>query len=325
MITFLVRRLYQSVVVLLIMSLLVFVGVYAVGSPIEIYRSPGMSQEQIEATIRSLGLDRPIWEQYFIFLGSALKGQLGYSFTFNEPALKVIFDRFPATLELALAAIVIAIVIGLPLGLWAGVRPRSTIDRVIMTGSILGFSLPSFWVGLMMIILFSIELGLLPTFGRGETVLVFGVPVSVLTWDGLKHIIMPAFNLSLAIMGLIIRLTRTGVREHLQLDYIKFARAKGLSSRRIVFVHLLKNILIPIITVGGLWFGALIAFAVVTERVFAWPGMGKLLIDSIGVLDRPVIVAYLMFTVVIFVSVNVVVDILYGILDPRIRLAEVSR
>ena len=325
MITFLVRRLYQSVVVLLIMSLLVFVGVYAVGSPIEIYRSPGMSQEQIEATIRSLGLDRPIWEQYFIFLGSALKGQLGYSFTFNEPALKVIFDRFPATLELALAAIVIAIVIGLPLGLWAGVRPRSTIDRVIMTGSILGFRLPSFWVGLMMIILFSIELGLLPTFGRGETVLVFGVPVSVLTWDGLKHIIMPAFNLSLAIMGLIIRLTRTGVREHLQLDYIKFARAKGLSSRRIVFVHLLKNILIPIITVGGLWFGALIAFAVVTERVFAWPGMGKLLIDSIGVLDRPVIVAYLMFTVVIFVSVNVVVDILYGILDPRIRLAEVSR
>ena len=325
MITFLVRRLYQSVVVLLIMSLLVFVGVYAVGSPIEIYRSPGMSQEQIEATIRSLGLDRPIWEQYFIFLGSALKGQLGYSFTFNEPALKVIFDRFPATLELALAAIVIAIVIGLPLGLWAGVRPRSTIDRVIMTGSILGFSLPSFWVGLMMIILFSIELGLLPTFGRGETVLVFGVPVSVLTWDGLKHIIMPAFNLSLAIMGLIIRLTRTGVREHLQLDYIKFARAKGLSSRRIVFVHLLKNILIPIITVGGLWFGALIAFAVVTERVFAWPGMGKLLIDSIGVLDRPVIVAYLMFTVVIFVSVNVVVDILYGVLDPRIRLAEVDR
>ena len=325
MITFLIRRLYQSVVVLFIMSLLVFVSVYAIGSPVEIYRSPSMSQEQIEATIRSLGLDRPIWEQYFIFLGSALKGQLGYSFTFNEPALTVILYRFPATLELALAAIVIALVIGLPLGLWAGVRPRSTVDRVIMTGSILGFSLPSFWVGLMMIIFFSIELGLLPTFGRGETVSVFGVPVSVLTWDGLKHLTMPAFNLSLAIMGLIIRLTRTGVREHLQLDYIKFARAKGLSSRRIVFVHLLKNILIPIITVGGLWFGALIAFAVVTERVFAWPGMGKLLIDSIGVLDRPVIVAYLMFTVVIFVSVNVVVDILYGVLDPRIRLAEVDR
>lgn len=325
MITFLIRRLYQSVVVLFIMSLLVFVSVYAIGSPVEIYRSPSMTQEQIEATIRSLGLDRPIWEQYFIFLGSAVKGQLGYSFTFNEPALTVILYRFPATLELALAAIVIALVIGLPLGLWAGVRPRSTVDRVIMTGSILGFSLPSFWVGLMMIIFFSIELGLLPTFGRGETVSVFGVPVSVLTWDGLKHITMPAFNLSFAIMGLIIRLTRTGVREHLQLDYIKFARAKGLSSRRIVFVHLLKNILIPIITVGGLWFGALIAFAVVTERVFAWPGMGKLLIDSIGVLDRPVIVAYLMFTVVIFVSVNVVVDILYGVLDPRIRLAEVDR
>lgn len=325
MITFLIRRLYQSVVVLFIMSLLVFVSVYAIGSPVEIYRSPSMTQEQIEATIRSLGLDRPIWEQYFIFLGSALKGQLGYSFTFNEPALTVILYRFPATLELALAAIVIALVIGLPLGLWAGVRPRSTVDRVIMTGSILGFSLPSFWVGLMMIIFFSIELGLLPTFGRGETVSVFGVPVSVLTWDGLKHITMPAFNLSFAIMGLIIRLTRTGVREHLQLDYIKFARAKGLSSRRIVFVHLLKNILIPIITVGGLWFGALIAFAVVTERVFAWPGMGKLLIDSMGVLDRPVIVAYLMFTVVIFVSVNVVVDILYGVLDPRIRLAEVDR
>ena len=241
MITFLIRRLYQSVVVLFIMSLLVFVSVYAIGSPVEIYRSPSMSQEQIEATIRSLGLDRPIWEQYFIFLGSALKGQLGYSFTFNEPALTVILYRFPATLELALSAIVIALVIGLPLGLWAGVRPRSTVDRVIMTGSILGFSLPSFWVGLMMIILFSIELGLLPTFGRGETVSVFGVPVSVLTWDGLKHLTMPAFNLSLAIMGLIIRLTRTGVREHLQLDYIKFARAKGLSSRRIVFVHLLKR------------------------------------------------------------------------------------
>ena len=325
MITFLTRRLYQSVIVLLIMSLLVFVGVYAIGNPVEIYRSPWMTQEQLEATIRSMGLDRPIWEQYLVFLGNALTGQLGYSFNFNEPALALILDRFPATFELALSAIVIALVIGLPLGLWAGVRPRSTADRVIMTGSILGFSLPSFWVGLMMIMLFSIELGLLPTFGRGETVLVLGFPVSVLTWDGLKHIVMPAFNLSLAIMGLIIRLTRTGVREHLQLDYIKFARAKGLSSRRIVFVHLLKNILIPIITVGGLWFGALIAFAVVTERVFAWPGMGKLLIDSIGVLDRPVIVAYLMFTVAIFITVNVIVDILYGILDPRIRLSEVDR
>ena len=322
MTVFLVRRFLQSLLVVFVMSIVVFVGVYAIGDPVDIYAQAGATQQEVEETKRSLGLDRPLWEQYAVFVRNAIGGELGNSFIFNEPALTVIIRRFPATLELAVSAMALAFIIGLPLGLVAGLRQDSIVDRLVMAGSIVQISLPSFWVGLMLVMLFAVEFGVLPATGRGDTVLVLGVPVSLLTWDGLKHVAMPALNLALFPMAFVIRLTRAGVIEHLQLDYVKFARAKGLSNRRIIFVHVLKNIMIPVVTVTGLQFGVLIAFAVVTESVFAWPGMGKLIIDSIGLLDRPVIVAYLMFTAVIFVVINLVVDIVYSLLDPRVRIAE---
>jgi peptide/nickel transport system permease protein len=324
MTVFLIRRLMQSVVVLLAMSMLVFVGVYAIGNPVKLLIPPEATPSEREETIRNLGLDRPLWEQYFAFLKGALRGELGNSFIHNRPALKLILERLPATLELATTAILIAVLLGIPLGIWAGLKPDSGSGQGIMAGSILGFSLPSFWVGLMMVLVFSIKLGLLPTSGRGQTIQVLGVDVSLLTLDGMKHIILPAVNLALFPLALVIRLTRAGMRETLPLDFVKFARAKGLTTRRVIMVHVLKNILIPIVTVIGIQFGILLAFAVVTESVFAWPGMGKLIIDSINLLDRPVVVAYLMITVLIFILINLVVDLLYSVLDPRVRLGELK-
>jgi peptide/nickel transport system permease protein len=229
----------------------------------------------------------------------------------------------PATMELAIAAMLIAVLLGIPLGLWAGLKPNGFAGRSIMAGSILGFSLPTFWVGLMLIMVFSVMLGWLPSNGRGPTTLLFGlIPVSFLSWEGLSHLVMPAVNLALFKLALLIRLTRAGTRESLLQDYVKFARAKGLSNSRVIGVHVLRNILIPIVTVIGLEFGSVIAFAIVTESVFAWPGMGKLLIDSINLLDRPVIVSYLLVIVTLFIVINLVVDVLYSALDPRVRLTD---
>lgn len=321
MLGFILRRLFQSLMVLFAMSLLVFAGVFAIGNPVDILINPQADQAEIAKATAALGLDLPLWQQYWSFLAGAVSGDLGRSFVSNVPALHLILERMPATLELALAATFIAVTLGIPLGLWAGFRPETAVGRLIMGGSIIGFSLPSFWVGVMLIMLFSVELGWLPPTGRGETVNVLGVPLSVLTWDGLRHIAMPAFNLALFELALLIRLTRSGTREALGQDYVRFARAKGLSMPRVVRVHVLKNILIPIVTIVGVEFGSLIAFAVVTETIFAWPGMGKLLIDSINVLDRPVIVAYLLIVVLVFVVINLVVDLIYTALDPRVRLA----
>jgi peptide/nickel transport system permease protein len=319
---YVIRRLLQSVVVLFAMSLLVFAGVYAIGNPVDILINPQADQEDIERAIKGLGLDKPLWEQYLVFVRQALAGDLGKSFAFNVPAIQLILERMPATLELASAAMLIAIVLGLPLGLWAGLKPDSVAGRTIMTGSILGFSLPTFWVGLMLIMVFSVHLGWLPSSGRGPTTELLGVPVSFLSWQGIRHLVMPATNLALFNLALVIRLTRAGTREALVQDYVKFARAKGLSNARVVGVHVLKNISIPIVTVVGLQFGSLIAFAIVTETIFAWPGMGKLIIDSINVLDRPVIVAYLLIIVTLFIVINLAVDLLYSVLDPRVRLAD---
>lgn len=312
----------QSVLVLLLMSLLVFVGVYAIGNPVDVLISPDADQLERARTIAAFGLDKPLWEQYFIFIRNALAGDMGRSFAFSTPAMTLIFERMPATMELAVVAILIAIGLGIPLGLWAGLRPNSVAGKGIMAVSILGFSLPTFWVGLMLIMVFAVQLGWLPSSGRGSTTLLLGVPVSFLSVDGLRHLLMPALNLALFNIALVIRLTRAGAQEALLQDYVKYARAKGLTNHRIVGVHVLKNILIPIVTVIALQFGSIIAFAIVTESVFAWPGMGKLIIDSIRVLDRPVIVAYLMLIVVIFILLNLVVDVVYSLLDPRIRLSE---
>ncbi len=321
MLSFVARRIAQSVLVLFVMSLLVFAGVYAIGNPVDILINPQADQAEIARATAALGLDLPLWRQYWNFLAGAVSGDLGRSFVSNAPALHLILERMPATLELALTATLIAVVLGIPLGLWAGLRPDTAVGRLIMGGSIIGFSLPSFWVGVMLIMVFSVELGWLPPTGRGETVSVMGIQLSILTWDGLKHIAMPAFNLALFELALLIRLTRAGTREALGQDYVRFARAKGVSMPRVVRVHVLKNILIPIVTIVGVEFGSVIAFAVVTETIFAWPGMGKLLIDSINVLDRPVIVAYLLIVVLLFVLINLIVDLAYTALDPRVRLA----
>ena len=324
MTVFIVRRLMQSVVILLVMSVIVFLGVFAIGNPVDILISPDADQMERERAIRALGLDLPLWEQYFVFLRNAAVGDLGRSFVFNEPALRLIFERMPATLELAFTAVVLSLVVGIPLGLYAGLKPQTATSKGIMAGSIVGFSLPSFWQGLMFIMVFAVMLGWLPSTGRGQVGTFLGIKSSLFTRDGLAHVILPAVNLALGNAALIIRLTRAGVRETLLQDYVKFARAKGLTHRRVVGVHVLKNILIPLVTVVGLEIGGLIAFAVVTESIFAWPGMGKLIIDSINQLDRPVMVAYLMMIVFLFIIINLVVDVLYSVIDPRVRLQDVK-
>jgi peptide/nickel transport system permease protein len=320
MTTWLIRRLLQALFVVLAMSIIVFVGVHVIGNPVDILISPQADQAERARIIAELGFDQPLWRQYLLFVNDALHGNLGRSFVFNEPALRLIAQRMPATMELAVTAVVMSMVFGLPLGLYAGLYPESALSRTIMAGSILGFSLPTFWVGLMLIMVFAVQLGWLPSTGRGATAELFGIQWSFLTMDGLRHLLLPALNLSLFNISLVLRLTRAGVRETLPMDFVKFARAKGLTASRVIFVHVLKNIMIPVVTVVGLELGSTIAFAVVTESVFAWPGMGKLIIDSINVLDRPVIVAYLMMIVLLFVTINLVVDFLYTVLDPRVRL-----
>ena len=322
MTVFIIRRMLQALLVVCLMSVIVFFGVNIVGDPIYMLVSPDADQADIEAAIARLGLDRPIWEQYVLFLKGAAQGDLGDSFIFGESALKLILHHMPATMELAFSALILAIVIGIPLGLYAGLYPDSRRSKGIMAASILGFSLPTFWVGLMLIMLFAVELRWVPATGRGDLGSFLGIQSSLLTPDGLSHIFLPALNLALLKISLAIRLTRAGVREAMGQDYVKYARAKGLSTRRIILVHVMKNIMIPVVTVMGLEFGSWIGFAVVTETIFAWPGMGKLLIDAILQLDRPVVVAYLMIIVLFFVLINLIVDIIYSILDPRVRLQD---
>ncbi len=325
MTAYVIRRLLQAALVLFVMSLLVFFGVYLIGDPVEIFVAADADQFERERAIAALGLDKPIWEQYTGFIQGALGGDFGRSFVFGLPAITLILQRLPATLELAFAAVLLTVVIGLPLGLWAGLRPNGFAGRTILAGSILGFSLPTFWVGIMLILVFAVQLGWLPSNGRGPVAEFLGIQSSLFTAAGWRHLILPAINLALLNIALMIRLVRSGVREVLPLDYVKFARAKGLSSGRIVGVHVMKNIMLPVVTVLGLELGAVIAFAVVTESIFNWPGMGKLIIDSIQRLDRPVVVAYLMVTVAIVIFINLVVDVVYSLLDPRIRLKDLDR
>lgn len=319
--SFVFRRISQGLIVVLAMSIIVFLGVYVIGNPADILIDPEATQAERLIAIRTLGLDQPVWMQYGSFLRDALGGNLGNSFVFNEPALKLILSRLPATMELAVAAMVFSLLLGIPLGMWAGARPYSFAGRTIQISSILGFSLPNFWQGMMLVMIFAVYLGWLPSGGRGETGSILGIQTSFATWDGVRHLILPALNLSLFKLAMITRLTASSMRETLTLDYIDYAVAKGLHRRRILFVHALKNVMMPVITVAGLEFGSLIAFAVVTETIFSWPGMGKLIIDSINVLDRPVIVAYLLVIVVLFITINLIVDLLYSVFDPRVRLA----
>jgi peptide/nickel transport system permease protein len=320
MLAFVIRRLAQAFFVVVAMVVLVFFGTYVIGDPVWMMVPGDATQEQVEEVRRTFGFDQPVYIQFLTFLGDVLRGEFGRSYVHGSSAVGLILDRMPATLELALAALLLAIVIGIPLGLFAGLKPDHPVARGIMAVSILGFSLPTFWVGLMLIMLFSVMLGWLPATGRGPTMVILGIETSMFSLEGWRHLFLPALNLALLKISLVIRLTRSGAREASLQDYVKFARAKGLSQRRIIGVHILKNIMIPIVTVIGLEFGSLVAFSVVTETIFAWPGMGKLLLEAIQRLDRPLIVGYVMVVVLLFVTINLIVDILYSALDPRVRL-----
>ena len=320
MIGFFIQRLLQALAVMAAMSVIVFVGVYAIGNPIDVMIDPASDQALREALIKRYGFDRPLFEQYFIFMGNLLRGDLGESFIYRLPVLGLIFARLPATLELAVSAMLIATLLGIPLGVWAGYKPEAFSSKLIMGVSVLGFSVPTFWVGLLLIMSFAVELRWLPSGGRGPVTELLGMKLSIGSLEGLSHLVLPAFNLALFKLGLLIRLARAGTVEVMSSDYVRFARAQGLSESKVLSLHVLKNISIPIVTVFGLEFGSTLAFAVVTETVFNWPGMGKLIIASITVLDRPVMVAYLVLVVVLFVLINLVVDLIYGQLDPRIRI-----
>jgi peptide/nickel transport system permease protein len=317
---YLVKRVLQSMVVLLCVSFVVFIIMYLSGDPTEMMLPPEATQIEIEALRHHMGLDQPFMVQYTTFMKNALKGDLGKSFLFNKPAVGLIVERIPATLELAFFAMLLAVCIGIPAGMYAAVRPESRLSKLIMSASLLGISLPVFWLGIILVLIFSVILDWLPSSGRGETMAVFGIRLGFMTLDGFKHLILPALTIAVFQLALFVRLVRAGMMEVLLQDFIKYLKAKGLSEKQVVFIHALKNILIPVVTIMGLQLGHLIAFAVVTESIFAWPGMGKLVIDSIHGLDRPVVLAYLLIVSLLFVFLNFMVDVVYTFLDPRIRL-----
>ena len=313
------KRLAQMVVTLFIVSILVFVLANFIGDPVNMLVSPKAPPEVREQVREELGLNRPILEQYVSFVTNALKGDFGKSYIYKVDVLSLIAQRVPATLELVLVSVVLALVISIPLGVYAGAFPKRKSSTLVMGGSILGISLPSFFIGIMLIYIFSLKLHWFPSSGRGATIPFLGMNFSLFAPGGLKYIILPAFTLSVTNIASLVRLTRAGVMENIRQDYIKFARAKGVSTRKVLFGHALKNALIPVITVFGMEIGSLIAFTTVTETIYSWPGLGKLLIDSINSVDRPVIVAYLILTTVLFVFINFVVDLLYTVIDPRIE------
>lgn len=319
MLGFVIQRLLQAFVVMLVISALVFIGVYAIGNPIDVLLSPDATQDIREATIKAYGLDQPLLVQYADFLKRLATGDFGRSFIYNMPVLELVASRLPATAELTLAAVFGATFLGVPLGMYAGYRPDSVLAKTIMAVSILGFSVPTFWIGLVLIFTFAVQLGWLPAGGRGETAMLFGIEWSFLTANGWKHMFLPALNLSLFKFAMMVRLARAGTRETMLTDTVRFARATGESEWTILTRHVLRLIAIPIVTVFGLELGSTMAFAVVTETIFSWPGVGKLIIDSISSLDRPVMVAYLMLVAFFFIAINFAVDISYAALDPRLR------
>jgi len=315
----LARRALQSALVVLVMSVLAFAGIHLVGDPVYLLVPPDAPQAEIARATRQMGLDLPLHQQYGRFLWNAVHGDLGNSFIFNRPALALIFERMPATLELAVFALLLSAAIGIPFGMWSGMHPGSAVQKIAMGFSILGVSVPVFWLGLILIMLFSVSLGWLPSGGRGPTTSLFGIEVSFLGWDGLRFMLLPACTLALHNIALVMRITEASTREVAGQEYVRFARAKGVGPLRLVWRHIAPNVMIPVVTVLGLEFAHLIAFSLVTETIFAWPGMGKLIIDSLLQLDRPVVVAYLMVVLLLYVLINFVVDVLYLLLDPRLR------
>ncbi|MDD7401903.1 MAG: ABC transporter permease [Eubacteriales bacterium] len=321
MLKYFLRRFGQMLIVMLVVSILVFFLTSFLGDPVLMLVREDASEAEIQAARVRLGLDRPIYVQYGIFLQDLLQGNFGVSYTYGKPAMSLILERFPATMEVVIVASLLIIFIAIPLGVYAGAFPNRRSSKLIMGGSILGISLPNFWIGMMLIYIFAVELHVMPASGRGQVGTFLGISSSLFTKDGWKHLILPSVTLAISNIASTLRLTRSGIIETMREDFVKFLRAKGAGNRRIMFGHALKNALIPVVTVLGLNIGGLIAFTTVTETIYAWPGMGKLLIDSIGKADRPIIVAYLMVTAGMFVVINFIVDILYSLIDPRISLA----
>ncbi|QZY55909.1 ABC transporter permease [Crassaminicella profunda] len=320
MLRYLVSRFSQLIIVLLAVSILVFAFTSVMGNPVYLMVRENATEAEIQAAIEYLGLDKPLPVQYGIFIKNSLKGDFGKSYMYHQSALKLIAERFPATLEIVIVAMLIAGILAIPLGVYAGAYPKKYFSKVVMTLSIAGISLPSFWIGMVMIFIFSLSLGVLPVSGRGDVGVLLGIKTSLATMSGWKHVILPAITLALGSMATILRLTRAGMQENMRQDYVRFARAKGVPMKKVLFGHALKNTLIPVVTIFGLQIGTLIAFTTITETIFAWPGMGKLIIDAINSADRPIIAAYILFVAVMFVFINFIVDIIYTMVDPRIDL-----
>ena len=320
MLAFTIRRLIQMIVVLWAVSVIVFLMMSLVGDPVFMVVPIDATQSEIAQARKIFGLDRSMVVQYGIFLSGLLQGDFGLSYVFRQPAFDLILERLPATVEMVVVAMVIATAVAIPLGVYAGANPGKPFSRLIMSGSLLGVSLPGFWVGMMLIWVLAVEFRVFPSSGRGDTAQLFGVQTSLATADGWHHIILPAVTLSVGTLAILLRMTRAGMMEVTRQDYMKFARAKGVSRRGVLYGHGLRNALIPVVTIFGLQLGDMVAFATITETIFAWPGMGKLLIDSIYRADRPVIVVYLMLVALIFVVINFIIDILYTLIDPRITV-----
>lgn len=315
-------RLSQAFLLLLAMSLIGFVGIHSAGNPVYniVNIETATADDILRATI-ALGLDQPIWTQYAVFIANVVTGNFGISYVYHLPAFPLVMSRLPATLELAVIAMLFAATVGTLLGLLAGRRQGTLIDRLVLNASVFALSIPSFWLSMMLILVGAILTGWFPSGGRGPTVAVLGLEWSFLTLEGLRQLTLPALALAIPNVALIARLARAGTIEVERLDFTRFCRAKGLSPRRILYRHTLPNISIPIVTIIGMQFGSMLAFAVVVETIFAWPGIGKLLIDSIQLLDRPVVMATLAFIAVAFVTLNALVDLFYAVLDPRVRLS----
>lgn len=318
------RRLLQSVIVMLAVALVAFAVIRFVGDPLESIATQETRLDERDALKERLGLDQPVHLQFLSFVQRGLQGDFGISYKQQEPVTRMIVERLPATLELAIASSIFALVGGVILGVFAALKPDSPVTSMIMTLSLVGVSLPTFLIGIGLIYIFAVELGWLPSFGRGETIKLGWWTTGLLTASGWRSILLPALTLSLYQMTLLMRLVRAEMLEVLRQDYIRFARARGLSQQTIHFGHALKNTLVPVITVAGLQLGSVIAFSIVTETVFQWPGVGSLFISSVQAVDVPVMAAYLVFIALVFVSINLVVDMLYYAVDPRLRVTQIK-
>ncbi|MEY4646073.1 MAG: hypothetical protein RLZZ596_2904 [Pseudomonadota bacterium] len=319
MLAFIFQRLIQAAWVMLTVAFIAFLLFQYVGDPVLFMLGQDVTPEKVAELRSELGLDQPFFVQFYHFVVNAVQGDFGISLRLGGKVSTLIVNRLPATLELAVAAALLALLLGIPLGVYVALHRHSAMSKLLMTASLVGVSLPTFLIGILLILIFAVWLGWLPSFGRGEVVQLWGWSSGLLTIDGLKHLALPALTLSFFQLTLILRLVRAEMLEVLRTDYIKFARARGLSERVIHFQHALRNTLVPVITVTGLQLGSLIAFAIITETVFQWPGMGLLFIQAVTYADIPVMAAYLCLISLIFVVINLVVDLLYFWVDPRLR------